>query len=419
MVASFFKGVFVENKQQETLSPEQLSEAHGKARDYYRTIVGMMISMDTYGKNFFGQFLMQMRVQWTDKVPTAGVSITDGLNLYINPVFWNTLEPLMAMEILEHEIEHIIYMHPLRMKQIGDVVNPQNQKLHNIAADAKINEKLPTIRDDGRFVSIKRINDELAQKGSSDRLVDTESSENFYWTMKKNQDVNDDDMSGYGEVVDSHDQWSESIQNEAMAKQMVTKAGNDAVRAAGIGNVPKEILEQIQRLSASLVNWKQQLRQFFANALKADWEGSRSRRNSRTGILQPGKRKKQKLKIAMCMDSSGSVSNESFAQVFAELDAIMKAGNVEIVCIDADCEVAAAYDYKKGMKAERRGSGGTAYSPAINKARELKVDGIIYAGDMDAADTPENPKMPFLWLVVNSQSKPPGNFGKTVYVETK
>lgn len=388
-----------------------------QAKEKYSMVIATMLTHSEYQRPFYGQFLLRVNLQWTDKIPTAGVSITDGINLYINPKFWNEIPFLMAMEVLEHEVMHVVYLHPLRMKEIGDELNQENAKLHNIAADAKINENLPEIRDEGKFVSIKKINDELKSKGSSDQLIATDNSESYYWIMKKNQDLNDD-SSGYGETVDDHTPWAESTANEAMAKSIVAKTGNEASQAAGIGNTPEEMLRQIQKLSKSLVNWKQQLRQFFANALKADHEKTRNRRNRRYGLLQSGRRKTQKLKIAMCMDSSGSVGDASFAQVFSELDSIVASGDVEVVCLDADCQVAAIYDYKKGMKAERKGGGGTAYQPAISKSLELNVDGIIYAGDFDSSDTPEKPGVPFLWLGINTKSPPPANFGKVVYVET-
>jgi hypothetical protein len=47
---------------------------------------------------------------------------------------------------------------------------------------------------------------------------------------------------------------------------------------------------------------------------------------------------------------------------------------------------------------------------------ELKVDGILYCGDFDSADTPENPKKPFLWVGVRN-SPPPATFGKVIYLE--
>jgi predicted metal-dependent peptidase len=389
-----------------------------EAKERLSVLTTLMLSgPDGYPRPFYGQFLMRMNKIWTDKIPTAGVSITDTVNFYINPDFLLKLNVQEAMDLIEHEILHVVYLHPLRSKELGDDHNSSNHKLHNVAADAKVNEGLKHITVN-QGVTTQRLNDQLKQKGSKDVLHPDDSSEQYYWILKKNQDIDDEDGSGYGESLDDHGQWSESVANEAMAKAVVSQTGNAAAQAAGIGNTPSEMLKQLQRLSKSLVNWKQQLRQFFANALKHDHMRTRNRRNRRYGLLQSGKKKKQKLKIAMCMDSSGSVSDEAFAQIFSELDSITASGDVEVICIDADCQVAAVYDYKKGMKAERKGGGGTAYNPAINKSKELKVDGIIYAGDMDSADTPENPKMPFLWLVINSQSKPPGDFGKTVYVTT-
>jgi predicted metal-dependent peptidase len=63
-----------------------------------------------------------------------------------------------------------------------------------------------------------------------------------------------------------------------------------------------------------------------------------------------------------------------------------------------------------------KGRGGTAYQPAITKAVELKVDGIIYMGDADAADTPIDPKKPFLWALVRN-SPPPAKFGKVIRIK--
>jgi hypothetical protein len=47
---------------------------------------------------------------------------------------------------------------------------------------------------------------------------------------------------------------------------------------------------------------------------------------------------------------------------------------------------------------------------------ELKVDGILYCGDFDTADKPENPNKPFLWVGVRN-SPPPATFGRVIYLE--
>jgi predicted metal-dependent peptidase len=387
-----------------------------EAKEALSTVKTLMISGPAqFERPFYGQFLMRMNVQWTDKVPTAGVSITDTLNLYINPTFFLGLNLLEKIDLIEHEILHIVYMHPLRSKELGDEINNANHKMHNIAADAKVNENLKEITKN-IGVTLQRLNDALQKQGSKDVLVQSDSSETYYWTLKKNQEISDED-SGYGEV-DDHGTWQESVANEAMAKAVVSKIGNEASQAAGIGSTPSEILKQLQNLSKSLVNWKQQLRQFFANALKHDHERTRNRRNRRYGLLQSGRRKKQKLNIACLLDSSGSVGDEQFKQFFAELDSIVSSSEIEVTIIEADTQVSAVYPYKKGMEIVRHSCGGTLYQGAIDKAKELRVDGAILFGDFDSADTPTNPGMPFLWVGVNTSSKPPGNFGKAIYIQT-
>jgi predicted metal-dependent peptidase len=89
---------------------------------------------------------------------------------------------------------------------------------------------------------------------------------------------------------------------------------------------------------------------------------------------------------------------------------------VKITVIEADCAVQNVYEFEAGKTPNFKGRGGTAYSPAIEKAVELKVDGILYCGDFDSADTPENPKKPFLWVGVRN-SPPPATFGKVIYLE--
>lgn len=362
-------------------------------------------------KTFFAHFLMGMNRIWTMKVPTAGVSVTDKVNLYINPEFWNGLNTLQQMELLEHEIEHIVYMHPIRGKDyIGSDLNSDTHKFFNIAADAGINENKPHLTKD-IGVTFARLNSELQQMGSKDRVGPEDAAEITYEVLMRNRPKSD----GPGmQTSDDHSTWGESTDNAEVAKGVIKDAANKAVQATGIGNVPEHMQREIMNMNKASVNWKRELRQFFVNALKFDFERTRNRRNRRYGIVQPGRRKKPNLNIAVCVDSSGSVYDEAFSQFFAEIGTIADMG-VEITIIDADSAVAAVYKYEKKKPVVRHGNGGTNYSPAILKAKDLGVDVIIYFGDADSADTPENPGIPFLWAIVGEQ-QPPGNFGRVVRV---
>lgn len=375
------------------------------------------------GMTFYAHFLMQMNKVWTDKLPTAGVSITDKINLYINPTFWNSLNSLQQMELLEHEIEHIVYMHPLRSKQyIGEDKNAKGRhKCANIAMDANINENKPNlVAFSEGIITVDRLNAQLTKIKSVFQLDKADPWEIHYEKLMQAAKDNPDqsgDGEGFGDPTDDHDIWNESTESKEIAEGIVKDAANKAKNATGAGQMPQNMLREIENMNKASVNWKRQLNQFFTSALKYDHEKTRNRRNRRYGVVQPGRKKKPNVSIAICVDSSGSVSNESFSQFFAEVAEISKMG-IDITILDADSEVQSIYKYDPKKQAQRSGNGGTAYSPAINKAKELGVDGIIYFGDFDCADTPKDPGVPFLWAGVGNQPAP-ASFGKVIRVTEK
>jgi predicted metal-dependent peptidase len=125
------------------------------------------------------------------------------------------------------------------------------------------------------------------------------------------------------------------------------------------------------------------------------------------------------LKLGFLIDTSGSVSDESLSRAFAELDAL---GHLvaEITIIEADCTVQNVYKYEKGKTKSVSGRGGTAYQPAIDEAIKRKLNGIIYFGDGDTCgETLQQPKVPFLWLMVNEHCTPPATWGKVAHITEK
>ena len=70
-------------------------------------------------KPFFAHFIQNMKRIITDEVDTMGVNITEQINLYINPKFFNALKPIERVACLEHEVLHIINKHILRHKKLN------------------------------------------------------------------------------------------------------------------------------------------------------------------------------------------------------------------------------------------------------------------------------------------------------------
>lgn len=373
-------------------------------------------------KSFYAHFLNKMHVQWGTKIPTAGVSITDKINFYINPLFFNKLDPIQQIELIEHEIEHIIYLHPIRAKDyISAEKNAQGRfKCANIAMDAYINDNKENLcRDLG--VTYARLNKELENMGSPFRVSPQDPWEvNYEKLMQASKDNGGDGSGeGFGDPIDDHSQWGEGSGqvSKEVAEGIVRDAANKAQAATGAGNMPANMLKQISELNKSTVNWRTIFRRFVARALRFEFEKTRNRRNRRYGLIQPGRRKKPQLSVVVIGDESGSMSDAAVSQIFAEIDAIYDQG-VGVTYIAMDAEASKPVEYKRGMVMNRTRCGGTIYQPGIDLAKSLKPDLIICIGDMDAADTPVDPKIPFLWCIVGHQD-PPADFGAKLRVEVE
>jgi predicted metal-dependent peptidase len=103
-------------------------------------------------------------------------------------------------------------------------------------------------------------------------------------------------------------------------------------------------------------------------------------------------------------------------QVWAELSAISKELVEPFTVVECDCTVQRVYEFSPTETPKFQGYGGTLYQPAIDEALKHSPDGIAFIGDMDAADKPNNPKVPFLWVSLRSEKKP-GDFGRLIKIE--
>lgn len=384
-------------------------------------------SGDNGGKRFYGNLLSNMRKHYNNKqIETAAVSVTNQINLYINTEFFESLTEKQRIEVLIHECDHLVNNHPKRFKKLDE----SDAKLFNIACDAAINEPLTSLHEFGVTVDALREFIPNLKKG--------ETAEYYYKKLKDYREQNggkggkgENDITQSGKLVDDHDAWkrnedqtqeqqeSESGgQIDEITQETIKRAVKDAVeRSGGRGHVPMNILAALDRLSGATVDWRQQLKQFFAKANKFNKKPTRKKLNRRYKHLNPGRRKDPVTHIAIAIDNSGSICNNLFQQFFAEIETAYKIGNINFTIIQADCEVNSIQIYNPKSPINRTGGGGTAYMPAINKASELLVDGMIYFGDGDIfGEVLEKPKFPFLWAMEEGR-EPPANWGKVCHVK--
>lgn len=358
-------------------------------------------------ERFFGNFILNMRKHFGNMVPTAGVNITDQINLYINPDFFCSLSLKHQVIILKHECYHLMNWHMVRSAEMG--VDTRLHKTWNIACDLEINEAIPEVTEFGGMYV-----DDFKKEFPG--LLNRETAEYYYAKIREWQKENPGAGEGM-ETLDDHGIWEEGQGNGQVTKELIKNTMKKAVeQSGGIGSCPGDVALALNELNKASVNWKKEMRQFFVRTLQYNYELTRKKRNRRTGILNPGKKKKPNLNIVVAVDTSGSMSNEALKQVFSEIKEIHAAGAI-VTIVEADSQVQQVYAFDPKKDIEIKGRGGTAYQPVFDYVNTNlpDIDAMIFAGDMDAFDVPNKPKYPVLWAV-NGNQNPPGDFGKVIRV---
>jgi predicted metal-dependent peptidase len=357
---------------------------------------------------FFANFILGTRIIFNHpQVPTAGAAVTkDGdIELVFNTDFMDNLSLGQQKAVLKHEVFHLLLEH-CGTRAYGT----NNRMAKNIAMDCAINQHIENIPEGG--VTLKQMEELLKRK-----LNPLEAWEYYYEHIKDH--VKDSSEKHNHDYMDAGEEL-EGSEAESVKAQRRIAVKNAAMKAvtASAGNIPDSIASILDSLNKQgKVSWKQQLRNIIASARIVNTKPTRQRVNRRFELEQPGRKKIKKLIVGVCLDSSGSVSDEAYSSFMTEVYHLSKQTTATYV-VHADCSVQQVDKIKNGkakqeLLQQRHGGGGTAYQPAISECMKRKCDVIIYFGDMDSADTPKNPGVPFIWVRVGKQN-PPGNFGKVI-----
>ena len=357
---------------------------------------------------FYANFFLNCNVIYDNpqvERAAAGVDKRGTINLYFNLPWMESIKTVEAVAVIKHEIMHIMFEHIYEGPEYKGT--DWNHQMANVAMDGSINQWIPNLP--GECITLEWFREKL---GPGVEVLEKQTWIYYYNLMKNNPDKfpvkSLEDM-----LLDSHEFFDSdgNAMSKEQARAIVREALDKAMKASA-GDIPGEIKNAIGNFYAEpKINWKQQLRVFVAKSSSSTRRFSNKKPNRRMGFDAPGTTRKRELTLGVITDSSGSVSDEAYASFLDEIADISKHVKLTYL-IDADCQVQNVEKLTKKKKParERSGYGGTAYQPGITKAMELKCDAIIYFGDMDAADRPTDPGVPFLWVIVGNQ-EPPGNFG--------
>jgi predicted metal-dependent peptidase len=311
--------------------------------------------------------------------------------------------------MIKHELMHIILDH-LKVNTVSADGFWDDSTARNIAQDCMINQDIYELHDTSR-VTVEDLSKTLGVE------LDRYQTSQYYFEqmMAQIKDKRDELKKLAEQAFDDHnfeDPMADGdFQKQAGFFNAMRRAANKSA-----GNIPQEVMEALDAIQGQMETpWQALLANFVARQISQTRIPTRKKLNRRYAHLTPGHKKERELCLALCIDESGSMSEEWLGKIYDQIQQLLTSQGL-LHIIHADCEVAAVETLKKGDRFNfvRRSNGGTAYDPAIKKAVELNVDAIIYFGDMDTADTPEDPGIPVLWITTSNNITKPGNFGEMV-----
>jgi len=361
---------------------------------------------------FYGLFLIGINKQYSERIPTAGVSKQGiGMQLTINPEFYNELSEDHRFGLIKHELLHIAFGHLL----LRDLYS--NHKLFNIAADLEINQyilesKLP---EGGLLLSsFPELN-----------LPTKAGTKEYYRLLEQAQeDGTSPSLDSLMKTMDGnsqhcHSTWEEFDELSEADKKLVEKQIEHQLKESAEqtekkqGTIPGELADLIHRLmhiEPPKFDWKGYLRRFVGNSSIVYTKKLRRKYNKRYAA-NPGLKIKFKNHILVGVDTSGSVNNEELKEFFSELTHMHKTGH-KITVAQCDTRLNNVKEFNPKKDWEIHGRGGTSFQPVVDHFNENKgrYTALIYLTDGEAY-SPENCPNNTLWVlssISNMNNELPG-----------
>lgn len=413
-----------------------------------------------HAEPFYANLTLNMRREFTTKFPTLAVNVTDEINLFINPYFFQALSIPERVDVIKHECLHVINNHFVRFRDLEPLIyddskprgmaerlnDMQTASVLNQAADYAINEYLRNLPKNGVKMFDKDGNVICYPEGTKDdkgkdisgeealgrllfvndlkkqhpSVINEQNFEYYYEILKKEQEKQKQQQQqgqgkgqgqpGQGQpqpgsggmTLDDHSAWHESDATEDQITEKVKEMVNKAVEqtsAKDMGNVPGNIIKAIHDLNHVPKDWRQDIQRFVARTTEILIETTRKKRNRRYGVVFPGYKIQPKLNIAIGLDTSGSVGDEELQQFHSEIVRLHNMG-IDLTIIECDTRVNQVYKFDPKKEFKVHGRGGTAFAPVFKECEKLEIDGLIYMTDGECwGEQIPTPKFTVLWAL--------------------
>jgi len=340
---------------------------------------------------FFGVLALQLALIEDTTCETAW---TDGRSMGFSPAFVDSLTPDELVAVIAHEVMHCACGHPWRR-------DSREMQRWNIAADYAINDLL----NGAQFKLPKSalLDPQYAGKWAEwiyDRIPPQPQGGNGAGN----------DPSRMGEVRDAPAEGDAPTESDW---QQATQQSLNAAKAQG--KLPSNLARQLIDAVKPRVDWRSLLRRFVQEVVKADYSWSRPNvRYIPSGLYLPSLHSIACGRIAVGIDTSGSIDSVLLAQFVAEVQAIaseLQPSSVDVIYCDAAINRVDTFARGELIEAHPCGGGGTNFCPVFDHLESDPPVVLVYLTDMCGLFPTEAPEYPVIWCSNGGTDAP---FGEVV-----
>lgn len=383
------------------------------------------------GHPFFGSLALRLTLEESGAIPTMA---TDGVRMLYNPAFVDGLTMPELTGVCAHEVMHCALNHITR-------AGARDLKQWNVAADHAVN---PLLIDAGLTLPKSALIDaRFAGKSAEEiyRLLPAPSPQGGQGgqgspqagtgqgtqgqtaslgpqNAPSGQTGPGDDPGGCGGILPAPAGQSPAAKAELEQEWTIaTVQAANAARAAG--RMPGGIARMVDELKAGVVDWREVLRRFIATAAPSDYSWfPPNRRYVAQGLYLPALKPDHIGRIAVFIDTSGSIDDATLAMFAAELNSILEDVQPETVnVLYCDTHISSAEEFEPAdypIKLEAQGGGGTDFRPPFAHLDREGIEPVcaIYLTDLECSSFPQDPGYPVLWASNGRQTAPFGEIVK-------
>jgi predicted metal-dependent peptidase len=381
---------------------------------------------------FFGTLLFRLGARASSSIATMA---TDGVSLFYNSEFVDTLNAAELAGVLAHEVMHPALQHHTRR---GD----RDHTRWNMACDYAINPILidaglvlpKDILVDDRFrgMSAERIYNLIEEDEKQERSSGQSESPSANGSGGPEGGSLQDDQAGnepqapstpggVGQVLDAPEPEAESgpsVAEQAREWQIAVEQAENVAKVAG--KLPGGAVRALEASQAAQVDWRELLRRAWSDTIPADYSWTRpNRRHVWAGLYLPGVTSEGVGEIAIAVDCSGSVGSRQLGLFEAEIRSILAGQRprlVHVLYFDAAVQKVETYHAGQPVSLSPVGGGGTDFGPCFDWLQEQGVvpQTLVFLTDLCGTFPSQVPTYPVIWASTESRRAP---FGQVVPME--